>query len=67
MTEDDRLATLAFLKLQDDVKAVIREVVLEMFTTKAEYLLIQRLQEFTLGSAEFAKCVRQVISNQMQK
>lgn len=66
MTEDEKNQAAAYIKLQDDVKELIKQALLEILM-RYDHDLVKRIQDVTLGNPSFDIRVKQVITNQMQK
>ena len=66
MTEEEKNQAAAYIKLQDDVKELVKETLMEILKGY-DYALIERLQNVTLGHPAFDTRVKQVITNQMQR
>lgn len=66
MTEDEKNTAAAYIKLQDDVKQLVKEALIEILM-KYDHDLVKRIQDVTLGHAAFDIRVKQVITNQMQR
>jgi hypothetical protein len=63
---DPNNAAAAYLKLQQDVKQLIKETLIEILM-KYDHDLVKRIQDVTLGNPAFDIRVKQVITNQMQR
>jgi hypothetical protein len=63
---DPNNAAAAYLKLQQDVKQLIKETLIEILM-KYDHDVVIRMQDITLGHPAFDIRVRQVITNQMQR
>ena len=63
---DPNNAAAAYMKLQQDVKQLIKESLIEILM-KYDNDLVQRIQDVTLGHPAFDIRVKQVITNQMQR
>ena len=66
MTEDEKNQAAAYIKLQDDVKQLVKESLIEILM-KYDHDLVKRIQDVTLGNPSFDIRVKQVITNQMQR
>ena len=66
MTEDEKNQAAAYIKLQDDVKQLVKEALIEILQTY-DHDLVKRIQDVTLGQVAFDIRVKQVITNQMQR
>lgn len=63
---DPNNAAAAYLKLQQDVKQLIRDTLVEVLSDY-DSRVVQRMQDITLGHPAFEIRVKQVITNQMQR
>lgn len=66
MTEDEKNQAAAYIKLQDDVKELVKEALIEVLMTY-NHDVVKRIQDITLGNPAFDIRVKQVITNQMQR
>ena len=66
MTEEEKNQAAAYIKLQDDVKELIKQALIEILM-KYDHELVRRRQDVTLGNPAFDMRVKQVITNQMQR
>ena len=66
MTEDEKNQAAAYIKLQDDVKELIKQALIEILM-QYDHDLVKRIQDVTLGNPSFDIRVKQVITNQMQR
>jgi hypothetical protein len=66
MTEDEKNQAAAYIKLQDDVKELVKQALIEILI-KYDHDVVKRIQDVTLGNAAFDIRVKQVITNQMQR
>ena len=66
MTEEEKNQAAAYIKLQDDVKALVKEVLLEILK-EYNYDVNAHLQNVTLGHPAFEARVKQFITQQMQR
>ena len=66
MTEDEKNQAAAYIKLQDDVKQLVKEVLVAILTAY-DNDVVKRIQDVTLGNHAFDIRVKQVITNQMQR
>lgn len=66
MTEDEKNQAAAYIKLQDDVKELVKQKLVEILGVY-DHELVKRIQDVTLGHSAFDIRVKQVISNQMQR
>ena len=63
---DPNNAAAAYMKLQDDVRQLIKETLIDILT-KYDGDVVRRMQDVTLGHPAFDIRVKQVITNQMQR
>lgn len=63
---DPNNAAAAYMKLQDDVKQLIRNTLIEILGGY-DGEVVKRIQDITLGNPAFDIRVRQVVTNAMQK
>jgi hypothetical protein len=66
MTEDEKNTAAAYIKLQDDVKQLVRENLIAILSAY-DNDVVKRIQDVTLGNPSFDIRVKQVITNQMQR
>jgi hypothetical protein len=66
MTEDEKNQAAAYIKLQDDVKQLVKEALVAILTAY-DNDVVKRIQDVTLGNQAFDIRVKQVITNQMQR
>ena len=66
MTEDEKNTAAAYIKLQDDVKQLVRENLIAILSAY-DNDVVRRIQDVTLGNQAFDIRVKQVITNQMQR
>jgi hypothetical protein len=66
MTEDEKNQAAAYIKLQDDVKQLVKEALVEILSAY-DNDVVKRIQDVTLGNHAFDIRVKQVITNQMQR
>jgi hypothetical protein len=66
MTEDEKNQAAAYIKLQDDVKQLVKEALVAILTAY-DNDVVKRIQDVTLGNHAFDIRVKQVITNQMQR
>jgi hypothetical protein len=66
MTEDEKNQAAAYIKLQDDVKQLVKEALVAILTAY-DNDVVKRIQDVTLGNYAFDIRVKQVITNQMQR
>jgi len=66
MTEDDKNQAAAYIKLQDDVRQLVKETLVDILTA-FDQDVVRRIQDVTLGNPSFDIRVKQVITNQMQR
>jgi len=66
MTEDEKNQAAAYIKLQDDVKELVKQKLIEILGVY-DHDLVKRIQDVTLGNPAFDIRVKQVIANQMQR
>ena len=66
MTEDEKNQAAAYIKLQDDVKQLVKETLVAILTAY-DNDVVKRIQDVTLGNPSFDIRVKQVITNQMQR
>jgi hypothetical protein len=66
MTEDEKNQAAAYIKLQDDVRQLIKGALIEILTAY-DHDVVKRIQDVTLGNPTFDIRVKQVITNQMQR
>ena len=66
MTEDEKNQAAAYIKLQDDVKQLVKEALVAILTAY-DNDVVKRIQDVTLGNPSFDIRVKQVITNQMQR
>jgi hypothetical protein len=66
MTEEEKNQAAAYLKLQDDVKELVKNAMVEILRGY-DYNVIAAVQNLTLGHPAFDTRVKQVITNQMQR
>jgi hypothetical protein len=67
MTEEDKNAAAAYIKLQDDVKQLIVDTVLEEMRLHMYGPLVSQIRQHTILSPEFKDQVKNVIRDQMTK
>ena len=66
MTEEEKTQAAMYLKLQDDVTAMVRDIVIEVFKSyNGEIRSV--VETMTLGSSLFEQRVKQVVQNQWNK
>lgn len=63
---DPNNAAAAYMKLQQDVKQLIKETLIEILGSY-DHQVVKRIQDVTLGNPAFDIRVKQVITNQMQR
>lgn len=63
---DPNNAAAAYMKLQDDVKQLIKETLIEILG-RYDHEIVKKIQDVTLGHPAFDIRVKQVITNQMQR
>jgi hypothetical protein len=66
MTEDEKNQAAAYIKLQDDVKQLVKEALVAILMVY-DNDVVKRIQDVTLGNPSFDIRVKQVITNQMQR
>ena len=66
MTEDEKNQAAAYIKLQDDVKQLVKEALVAILSAY-DNDVVKRIQDVTLGNHAFDIRVKQVITNQMQR
>jgi hypothetical protein len=66
MTEDEKNQAAAYIKLQDDVKQLVKETLVAILSAY-DNDVVKRIQDVTLGNQAFDIRVKQVITNQMQR
>jgi len=66
MTEDEKNQAAAYIKLQDDVRQLVKEKLIEILMAYDQDV-VKRIQDVTLGNHAFDIRVKQVIANQMQR
>ena len=66
MTEEEKNQAAAYIKLQDDVKELVKQALIEILI-KYDHDVVKRIQDVTLGNPAFDIRVKQVITNQMQR
>ena len=66
MTEEENNQAAAYIKLQDDVKELVKQALIEILI-KYDHDVVKRIQDVTLGNPAFDMRVKQVITNQMQR
>jgi len=66
MTEDEKNTAAAYIKLQDDVKELVKEALVAILMVY-DNDVVKRIQDVTLGNPSFDIRVKQVITNQMQR
>jgi hypothetical protein len=66
MTEDEKNQAAAYIKLQDDVKQLVKGALIDILTAY-DNDVVKRIQDVTLGNQAFDIRVKQVITNQMQR
>jgi hypothetical protein len=66
MTEDEKNQAAAYIKLQDDVKQLVKEALIAILSAY-DNDVVKRIQDVTLGNQAFDIRVKQVITNQMQR
>jgi len=66
MTEEEKNAAAAYVKLHDDVRQLVRDSLIASLRSN-DYELTTLLQNLTLGSHLLDSRVKQVITNQMQR
>jgi hypothetical protein len=66
MTEDEKNQAAAYIKLQDDVKQLVKEALIAILSAY-DNDVVKRIQDVTLGNPSFDIRVKQVITNQMQR
>jgi hypothetical protein len=66
MTEDEKNQAAAYIKLQDDVKELVKEALVAILMVY-DNDVVKRIQDVTLGNPSFDIRVKQVITNQMQR
>ncbi len=66
MTEEEENQAAAYIKLQDDVKALVKGALLEILRSY-DYEVVHKIQDLTIGTPEFERRVKQTITNQMQR
>jgi hypothetical protein len=63
---DPNNAAAAYMKLQGDVKQLIKETLIEILG-RYDHEIVKKIQDVTLGHPAFDIRVKQVITNQMQR
>jgi len=66
MTEDEENQAAAYIKLQDDVKELVKQKLIEILGSYDNDVVI-KIQNVILGNQAFDIRVKQVITNQMQR
>jgi len=66
MTEEEKTQAAMYLKLQDDVKTMVRDVVIEVFKSYDREIRTV-VETMTLGSSLFEQRVKQVVQIQWNK
>lgn len=66
MTDEEKNAAAAYIKLHEDVKQLVKQALIEVLITY-DHELVRKIQDVTLGDVAFDSRVRQVITNQMQR
>jgi hypothetical protein len=66
MTEDEKNTAAAYIKLQDDVKELVKEALVAILMVY-DNDVVKRIQDVTLGHPAFDIRVKQVITTQMQR
>ena len=66
MTEDEKNQAAAYIKLQDDVRQLVKEALIVILGSYDNDVMI-KIQDVTLGNQAFDIRVKQVITNQMQR
>jgi hypothetical protein len=66
MTEDEKNLAAAYIKLQDDVKQLVKETLVAILSAY-DNDVVKIIQDVTLGNPSFDIRVKQVITNQMQR
>ena len=66
MTEDEKNQAAAYIKLQDDVKQLVKEALVTILTAHDQDV-IKRIQDVVIYNQPFEVRVKQIITNQMQR
>jgi hypothetical protein len=67
MTEEEKNAAAAYIKLHEDVKQLILDTVLEEMRLHMYGLLTTQIKQHTIFSPEFKDQVKTIIRDQMNK